>query len=281
MEAMPVSPLLDAYDAVLLDLDGCVRVGREPTARAVDAVGALRAAGKRVAFVTNDPAFSGEEVVRELWRMGFMASLEEVVTVGGAIQHVLAEQHAWQTAFVIGSDALFTHVQDAGLRILNNSDLARRVDVVVVGGHSRFDFAELRTATQAVLGGAGMLAAGRDRTFPMPDGRWPATGAIVAALEYATAAEAMSVGKPEPQMFLTALDRLAEAGVDPERVLVVGDRLDADVAGAHAAGLDAALVLSGVSSPAEGEAALHGEPPVVAVAGTLAELVLGGVRAVV
>ena len=271
-----LAPLLSAYDAVLLDLDGCVRVGREPTPRATEAVTALRAAGKRVVFVTNDPAHSGEEVVRELWRMGFQASLEEVVTVGGAVQHVLAEQHAWQTAFVIGPDAMFAHVEDAGLRILNQTDLARRVDVVVVAGHERFDFDELRTATRAVLNGAGILAAGRDRTFPMPDGRWPGTGAVVAALEYATEATALSVGKPDPQMFLTALDRLADDGVDPARTLVVGDRVDADIAGAHAAGLDAALVLSGVSDVEAGEEALRGERPVVAVATTLAELVLAG-----
>jgi len=276
MELLPLAPLMAAYDAVLLDLDGCVRVGRDATPRAAEAVTALRAAGKRVAFVTNDPAFSGEEVVRELWRMGFQASLEEVVTVGGAVQHVLAEQHAWQTAFVIGSDAMFSHVQDAGLRILNHTDLARRVDVVVVAGHSAFDYAELRTATQAVLGGAGIIAAGRDRSFPMPDGAWPGTGAVLAALEYATGATALSVGKPEPQMFLTALDRLAAAGVDPERTLVVGDRVDADVAGAHAAGLDAALVLTGISGADEGEAALRGERPVVAVADSLADLLLFG-----
>jgi len=276
MGLVPLSPLMSAYDALLLDLDGCVRVGREPTTRATVAVSALRAAGKRVAFVTNDPARSGEEVVRELWRMGFQASLEEVVTVGGAVQHVLAEQHAWQTAFVIGSDAMFTHVEDAGLRILNNTDLARRVDVVVVAGHTAFDYGELRIATQAVLGGAGILAAGRDRTFPMPDGRWPGTGAVLAALEYATGATALSVGKPEPQMFLTALDRLSDAGVDQERVLVVGDRVDADVAGAHAAGLDAALVLSGVSGLEDAQAALSGDRPVVAVADTLGDLVLSG-----
>jgi len=274
MDALRLAPLFSAYDAVLLDLDGCVRVGREPATGAVAAVSALRAAGKRVAYVTNDPALSGEEVVRELWRMGFQASLEEVVTVGGALQHVLAEQSAWQTAFVIGPDAIFTHVEDAGLRILNHTDLARRVDVVVVAGHSGFDYAELRVATQAVLGGAGLIAAGRDRTYPMPDGPRPGTGAVVAALEYATQATALSVGKPEPQMFLTALDRLAETGVDPARTLVVGDRVDADVAGAHAAGLDAALVLTGVSSADDGDAALRAPRPVLAVAENLGDLVL-------
>lgn len=266
---MPLARLLRPYDIVLLDLDGCVRIGREPTPGAVEAVDALRGAGKRVAYLTNDPAFSGEEVVRELWRMGFKASLEEVVTVGGALQHVLADQTGWQTAFVIGSDAVFRHVEDAGLRALNGTDLARRVDVVVVAGHSALRYEELKVATQAILGGAAMIAAGRDRTFPMPDGRWPGTGAVVAALEYATGATATSVGKPEPQMFLTALDRLGEG-----RALVIGDRVDADVAGAHAAGLDAALVLTGIATAEDAEAARAADRPIVGFAPTLAELVL-------
>ena len=270
---IPVSlaPLLTRYDALLLDLDGCVRIGRAPTEGAVDAIAALRAGGKRLAFITNDPAFSGEEVVRELWRMGFQASLEEVVTVGGAVQHVLAETPGWHTAFVIGSPAIHRHVEDAGLRILNNTDLAASADVVVIAGHTGFDYDELRGATQAVLEGAAMIAAGRDRTFPMPDGPWPGTGAVVSALECATAEKAVSVGKPEPQLFLTALDRM---GIDDaQRVLVVGDRLDADVAGARAAGIDAAVVLTGVATEEQAMNA-KGAGRVVAVAPSLASLVL-------
>lgn len=268
---MALAPLLNRYDALLLDLDGCVRVGRAPTPGAVDAVAALRAADKRVAFITNDPAFSGEEVVRELWRMGFQASLEEVVTVGGAVQHVLAETAHWHTAIVIGSRAMHRHVEDAGVRVLNATDLAAHADVVVVAGHTGLGYDELREATQAILGGAGMLAAGRDRTFPMPDGPWPATGAIVAALEYATGATAQSVGKPDPQLFRTALDRLG----DDARALVVGDRIDADIAGARAAGLDAAIVLTGDTTAEEADA-VRADPEggVVAVAPTLAALVL-------
>jgi ribonucleotide monophosphatase NagD (HAD superfamily) len=102
----------------------------------------------------------------------------------------------------------------------------------------------------------------------MPDGMWPATGALVAALEYATGREALTVGKPQPEIFGTALDRLG-----PGRALVVGDRLDADLAGAHAAGLDGAIVLSGATTRAEAEAAT--DPLPVAIAEDLATLVLG------
>jgi glycerol-1-phosphatase len=262
---VPVAPGLEPYDTFLLDLDGCVWVGDEPTPGAVEAVGALRAGGRRLAFVTNDARHGEDDVVRKLWGLGFRASREEVVTAGGALQHVLAESgHA--TAFVIGSAAVHRHVMDAGLRILNRSDLADRADVVVVSGHERFDFAELRGAVQATLRGAPVLCTSRDATFPMPDGPWPATGSVVAAVEAATGATAQSVGKPEPQLFLTALDRLG-----PGRTLVIGDRLDADLAGARAAGLDGAIVLTGATSAAMAGAA---DPAPAFVAGSLAELLL-------
>jgi glycerol 3-phosphatase-2 len=267
---VPLTPLARRYDHLLLDLDGCVWVGDRPTPRAQEAVAALRAEEKGVAFVTNDARHTGEEFVRKLWRLGFQASLEEVVTVGGALQRFLYEQRDGAgAAFVIGSAAIWRHVEDAGLRIVNGTDLATRADVVVVAGHDDFDYAELRGATQAVLRGARIVAAGRDPTFPMPDGPWPATGAVLAALEHATGARAVVVGKPEAPLFQTALERLDDGG----RALVVGDRLDADLAGARAAGLDCAIVLTGATARAAAEGAEDPRP--VAVADDLATLVLG------
>jgi glycerol-1-phosphatase len=265
---VPLSPLLRRYDHTLLDLDGCVWVGDEPTARAVEAVTALRQAGKGIAFVTNDSRVSGEDLVRKLWGQGFQASLEEVVTAGGAIQHLLAERaDRLRSAFVIGSDAIAGHVVDAGLRMTNGTEFATRSDVVVVGLDERLDYAQLRTAVQALDRGAELVATGRDPTLPMPDGPWPGTGALVAALEYATGRRAATVGKPDPQLFNTALDRLGDG-----RALVVGDRLDTDLAGAAAAGLDAAIVLTGAAARNEAEAAKNPKP--VAVADSLAALVL-------
>jgi HAD superfamily hydrolase (TIGR01450 family) len=269
--APALSPLAARYDHVLLDLDGCVYVGDEPTPRAVAAVTALRVAGKGVAFITNDARHAGEEYVRKLWGLGFRASLEEVVTVGGALQHVLAEADQWRAAYVVGAPAIHRHVDDAGVRIVNGRDVPP-ADVVVVAAHDDLRYDELRGAVQAVLRGAALVCAGRDKTFPMPDGPWPGTGAIIAAVEEATGAVAVNVGKPAAQPFLTALDRL---GADPARTraLVVGDRLDSDVAGARAAGLDGALVLSGATTAAQARAA---EPAPVAIAPTLADLLLAG-----
>jgi glycerol-1-phosphatase len=262
---VPLSPFVQPYDHLLCDLDGCVWVGDEPTERVVEALDAWRAAGKGIAFVTNETRLSEAEFVRKLWRLGLQASIEEVVTAGGALQHVLAEQPEWRTAYVIGADAVWRNAENAGKRIVNHTAFEDRADVVVVAVHDGFDHGELRAAVRSAIRGAPVLAATRDATYPLPDGPSPGTGAIVAAVEAGAGVRAVSVGKPEPQLFRTALDRLG-----PGRALVVGDRLDADVAGAHGAGLDAALVLTGATDRAPEDEV----PGLVRVADSLAALLL-------
>jgi HAD superfamily hydrolase (TIGR01450 family) len=265
-----LSTLAASYDHVLLDLDGCVWVGDAPTPGAVEAVAEVRKAGKGLAFLTNDVWRTAEELVQKLWAMGFQAALDEVVTPGGALQHLLAEEHSSGSAVVIGSAALIRHVTDAGLRIVNGTDVVGRADVVVVGAHEALTYDELRDATQAVLAGARLIGANRDRVFPMPGGPWPSSGSVLAAVEYATGAVAETLGKPSPRLFVTAIDRLGDG-----RALMVGDRIESDLHGAQAAGLDAALVLTGVATREEAEAA---EPAPVAVAETLGELLVAKTR---
>ena len=245
---MPLSAIARRYDHFLIDLDGCLWVGEEPTDRAAEALAAMREARKGIVFMTNDASHSPEEFVRKLWRLGFQASLAEIVTAGAALQFSLAgRQQDGGAAFVIGSRALIDHVAAAGLRIVNNTEFATRADIVVVADHRGFNYVELRVATQAVLRGAELIGLTRDRTFPMPDGPWPAAGAVLAAIETASDRTADEVvGKPEPGMYDTARDRLGEG-----RVLAIGDRLDADVAGAQRAGLDSALVLTGATEASE------------------------------
>ena len=265
---MTLRPALARYDHLLLDLDGCLWVGEEPVPGAAEAVHALREAGKGLAFLTNDGRHAPDHFVRKLWRLGFRASLDEIVTCGAALQFVLAGRgREGGAAFVIGAQALVDHVAEAGLRIVNNTEFATRADVVVVAAHDAFDYRELRIATQAVLRGATLIGLTRDRTFPMPDGPWPASGPLLAAVEEATGHRAeLTVGKPEPQMYAAARDRLG-----PGRYLAVGDRLDIDVAGARRSGLDSALVLSGGTGRAEADAA---DPRPTHVAETLGTLVL-------
>lgn len=264
---MPLTPLLAEYQNVILDLDGCVWIGDEPTPRAPEAIDALRDGGKRVAFVTNNPRHSAEDYVTKLWGLGVKASPGDVVTVGGAMQHLLAETRTGRTAFVIGSEALIKHVTAAGLRVLNGTDLASRAEVVIVGGTDEISYDELRSAALAARRNGDLLATSRDPTYPMPDGLWPGTGAILAAVETASGRTAESVGKPEPQLLLTAIDRLGDG-----RTLMIGDRIDTDLAAATKAHVDGALVLTGGAT--RDEAAAAPDPKPVAVADDLASLVL-------
>jgi HAD superfamily hydrolase (TIGR01450 family) len=267
MAPLPLSPALRPYDHVLLDLDGCVWVGDKACDGAAAAVAALREAGRSVRFLTNDVRHGPEDFVRKLWGLGFQAAVSEVISVGTAVQGLLAERGGG-SAFVIGSQALVDHVADAGMRVVNRTPFATRADVVVVGAHEAFGYEELRVATQAVARGAQLIGATRDPTFPMPDGPWPGTGAVLAAVETATGRRAdVVVGKPEPPLY-----DAARATLGAGRVLAVGDRLDIDVAGARRAGLDSAVVLTGGTSRAEAAAA---DPRPTHVADSLGSLVLG------
>ncbi len=263
---MPLSPLLATYDHVLLDLDGCVWVSAELTPGAAEALTLLRAGGKTITFVTNDAARAPEEYVRTLWSLGVKASLGEVVTVGSALQFLLAQRGPSIPTYVVGSAAIHRHVADAGQRIVNHTDRAPHAELVVVAAHAQLTYDELRIATQAVLAGAEMICAGRDRTYPTANGPYPGTGLVIAGLEYATEQTSRNAGKPDPVIFQTALDRL-----EPGRALMIGDRLDSDLAGAHAAGLDGAIVLTGVST--REQAARARDPAPVAIADTLHDLV--------
>jgi len=261
-----LKPRIARYDQVLLDLDGCLWVGDEAVEGAAEAVAALREAGKAVAFLTNDVRHAPEEFVRKLWRLGFQAALSEVVTVGATVQFLLGDRNGG-AAYVVGSQALVDHVAEAGLRIVNRTEFASRADVVVVGAHEQLTYDEIRIAAQAVRRGAELIGATRDATFPMPDGPWPASGAVLAAIETAAGRTADRIaGKPEPPMYEAARDRLG-AG----RCLGVGDRLEIDVLGARRAGMDSALVLTGGATRAEAEAAEHRPTH---VADSLAALVL-------
>ena len=173
---VPLSAVLARYDHVLLDLDGCLWVGDEPREGATEAVAALREAGKGLAFMTNDVRHAPEEFVRKLWRLGFQASVDEVVTCGAALQFVLADRHERGAAFVIGSQALVDHVADAGCGSSTTRSSRRAPTSSSSAGTSDFDYRELRIATQAVLRGAELIGVTRDRTFPMPDGPWPGSG---------------------------------------------------------------------------------------------------------
>jgi HAD superfamily hydrolase (TIGR01450 family) len=232
------------YDGLIVDLDGVVWLGGQAIDGAVEAVAELRARGTRLLFLTNDPSSSREEQAGRLTAIGIETSAGDVMTSAAATARFLADRAdlRGRRAFVIGSPAFQREIAAAGFALVPAAD-AEEAELVVVGGHSGFDFAELRAATRALAQGAQLFAAGRDRVVPTNDGPEPATGAIVAAVETAASVTATAIGKPEPFMFAIAREALAGC----RRVAVVGDNLASDIAGAKRAGLAAILVLTGTA----------------------------------
>lgn len=258
--------IAEKYAGLILDLDGCLWVGAGAVPGAPAAVDRWRASGRPLVFLTNDPRSAPEEVVQRLWGHGVRGSTHEIVTSGVVMQEYLAERFAGGTAVVVGSTAMVRHVREAGVTVVARESHVPGADVVVLAGHPDLAYRELVWAVRAASGGAPVIATGRDRLVPSEHGVLPGTGAVVAYVEYAAGVTAVAVGKPGPDAWRIARERL---GVDGP-VLAVGDRLDSDVGGAVAAGLDAALVLSGVTSRAEADAWRGARP--VAVADDLAAL---------
>lgn len=237
--------LADRFDAFLLDLDGVVWLGGVPLPGAAEAVARLRALGKAVRFLTNDPRPAPGEVTARLTAIGIRAAPDEVVTSGWATARYLAEAGV-ATAASVGSPGLVGELEASGIAVVDGG----APEVVVVGCDERVGYADIRRASLLVAGGARFVATNDDGSFPTPEGRWPATGAIVAAVRAATETEPVVVGKPYPRMYLAAME-----GLDPTvRVAMVGDSPAADILGAHRLGLAGILVARGqVRFPVPGD----------------------------
>jgi glycerol 3-phosphatase-2 len=232
------------FDGLIVDLDGVVWIGPTPIPGSVEALADLRARAIRLVFLTNDPRGSRAEYAARLADLGVQAAENEIVTSGRALAALVADrERAGTTAFVIGSPSLKAELAKVGLE-LRAGEAGREAELVAVGGHEGFDYDELRIAAQAVRRGARLYAAGRDAIFPMPDGPWPGTGSVVAAVETAGGKRAIAAGKPEPFIFELARSLLAGCS----RVAIVGDHLDSDIAGGKRAGLTTILVLTGTTA---------------------------------
>lgn len=257
--------IADDFDGFLIDLDGVVWIGREPIPGSAEALAALLAAGKEIVFVTNNPARPPQRYAERLQGMGVGVGAERIVTSGMVTARLAGAAAAGGSAFVIGEDALKQMVAAAGATVLD-AEAGGAADVVVVSGHRGFDYAELLAAKRALDGGAALFATSHDPTLPMPDGEWPGTGSILAAVETASGRRAEIGGKPEHHLFEMAIEVIRGSKVtddvqkEPQtgRLAMVGDRISSDIDGGRAAGLATVLVLSGSSSRAEAEAA---DPP--------------------
>jgi HAD superfamily hydrolase (TIGR01450 family) len=255
--------LADDFDGLLIDLDGVVWIGREPVAGSIETLVALQGAGKRIVFVTNNPAHQPDAYAERLAGMGVAVGADQIVTAGTVAARLAREAAGPDgSAFVVSRQPLKEMVAAAGVTVLEG-EAGRDAGVVVVSGHRDFDYGALLTTKRALDRGAALIGTSRDPTMPMPDGEWPGTGAILAAVETASGRVAEIAGKPERHIFEIALEALGpglrsttEAG-NP-RVAMVGDRISSDIDGGRRAGLETILVLSGTTTREQAEAA---EPP--------------------
>jgi len=247
-----VSTLAQEHDCLLLDLDGTVFRGHEATPGAVETLAAVRS---RVLFVTNNASRGPAEVAQHLCAMGFTAKPDDIVTSAQSAARLLQEQlQPGAAVLIVGTDSLAAEVRNVGLKPVR---LWSDDPVAVVQGHSpQTDWADLAEAALAIRGGALWVAANVDKTLPSERGLLPGNGAMVAALRAATDSDPLVAGKPEPTLLTDALARGKF-----RTPLVVGDRLDTDIAGANAAGLPSLHVLSGVSTAADTVRADVGQRP--------------------
>lgn len=231
--------LADGYDAFLFDLDGVLYRGSEVVPGAPEAISRLRDAGKRVAFVTNNSGRTPDAVADLLSGFGITATSAEVETSALVTAHELASRDITE-AFVVGEEGILSALRDAGIAIADAG--AERTQAVVVGWDRRADYEKLCRASLLVERGASLFATNADASYPATDGNWPGAGALLAAVETTTGARAEVFGKPEPPIMLAALER-AGGG----RPLVIGDRLETDIAGAAGMGWDSLVVLTGIT----------------------------------
>ncbi|MEX2394577.1 MAG: HAD-IIA family hydrolase [Actinomycetota bacterium] len=235
----------DAFDAFLIDLDGVVWRGEEHVDGASETITSLREANKRVVFVTNNASRSPKDYAAKLMKMLIPTPPSDVVTSAHAVIEHLHEIGLirGELVHVLGTDALVKLIGVGGFETTREVDGG--VAALVVAWNPQLTFDDLRKAADVARLGVPFVGANRDATYPSESGLLPGSGSILAAVETASGRVATVVGKPAPALFRMALER---AGSPAERTLFVGDRSDSDVAGARAAGIPVALVLTGVTS---------------------------------
>jgi len=235
-------PLARAYDVALVDLDGVVYVGADAVPHAVASLAAARDLGQGAAYVTNNALRTPAAVAAHLRRLGARAEASDVVTSAQAAARLLAERlPAGSRVLVAGGEGLRVALAERGLVAVGGAEDGA---VAVVTGHDpEQTWARLAEAALALGRGLPWVASNTDVSVPSPRGRLPGAGAVVALLSAATGRDPDDVaGKPHPALHRESVERTGA-----RRPLVVGDRLDTDIAGAHAGGAASLLVLTGVT----------------------------------
>jgi NagD protein len=231
------------YRGWLFDLDGTVYRGDRLVPGAAEAIAALRAAGRRVVFLSNKPLQTRADYAAKLTRLGVPAEPEAVVNSSLVLARYLRERDPGAPVFVIGEPPMLEEMRAHGFQVREDPD----VRWVVIAFDRTFSYAKLDTALQAVRRGARLIATNPDRTCPVEGGEIPDCAGMIAAVEAVTDRRVeVIVGKPSPIILEVALGVL---GTGPAESVVVGDRIETDIAMGRRAGLGTILVLSGVTAP--------------------------------
>ena len=242
----------------VFDLDGVLYLGSTPIPYAAEAVRRLQDAETRVFFLTNNSAQTRADYRAKLAQVNGL-DIPESAIFTSAYATALYLKHrgaAGRSAFIIGEPGLAAELRDsAGLVPVTRPDAvdAHDIDYVVVGIDRQFSYDKLRFAHACITRGhAQFIATNRDTTLPTENGEVPGGGSLVAALAAAAGREPVNMGKPEPHGYEAILEA---AQVTASESVMVGDRLDTDIAVGRRAGAHTVLVLTGVTSPAQAQAA--------------------------
>ena len=221
-------------------MDGVLYRGDVVIPGAADAMRRLRQSGLKIVALTNNARAHAADYERKLSGLDIVLPASDILTAGAVTGRWLAEQHGAPSVFVAGSEALRQALLAAGCR---ESDAP---DFVVAGIDLAMPLSRLAEAARHLHRGARLVASNPDRRLPVPGGFEPESGAVVAFLEAASGQTATVIGKPNRPIFDYALERLE---LPRESVLVVGDTVDTDIAGAAGANLRSAHVASGNPFP--------------------------------
>ncbi|MFW5869046.1 MAG: HAD-IIA family hydrolase [Armatimonadota bacterium] len=231
------------YDGYLFDLDGTIYLGEELIPGADETVARLRERGARVQFLSNKPIARRESYATKLSKLGIPCTPEDVVNSPLASARYLASEHAGERVMVMGEAPLRQELLDAGVELTQVVD---ETDILLVSWDREVCWPQMDAAHQALVRGAGFFATNPDTVCPLEGGATvPDCGAMIAYLEASTGRQLeVMIGKPSPIITRMAL---AEIGLEAGQCLMIGDRLDTDMAMGSTAGLDTALVLTGVT----------------------------------
>lgn len=248
--------LLEGYDGLVCDLDGVVHRGGHALPGAVSALTSARTQNRAIVYATNNASRPPAVVAEHLRALGLTLSDQDVVNsaMAGAreILRMLRDRDARpgrttrkHPVLAVGGPGVADALEAGGLRPVHPQQArdGAPVRAVLQGYGEEVTASDLAEVAFAVQAGACWVATNADSTLPTDRGLAPGNGSLVAAVRAATATDPFVAGKPGPPLYALSL---ATLGVTRDRALALGDRLDTDIAGAHAAGLDAALVLTGV-----------------------------------